>query len=297
MISVTSQPVADTGRSAVTRRMGWMFADNVLAVVGVVILVAIVLFCFAGPLLYHTDQIHTNFARAELVPGSPGAPLGTDQSGYDVLGRLMVGGQTSLIIGVSAALLAAIGGSIVGAIAGFAGGAVDTVLMRLVDGIIAIPQLFVVIVLATIVVPSRLTLIVVIASLSWFTTARLVRGEALGIRNREYIEAAQMTGSSWIRTIARHVIPNAIGVIVVSAAFQVADAILLLASLDFLGLGIPPPAASWGGMLSTGLQYVYNGYWWMIVFPGAMILLTVMAFSFIGDGLRDALETRLRERG
>lgn len=296
MISVTSSRVPDTEETAASWRMGALFAENVLAMVGVVLLAAVVLFCFVGPMFYHTDQIHTNFPQADLAPGAAGHLLGTDQSGYDVLGRLMVGGQTSLIIGVCAAILAAVVGSIVGAFAGFVGGALDTVLMRLVDGFIAIPQLLVVIVLATIVVPTRLTLILVIASLSWFTTARLVRGEALAIRNLEYIEAARMVGSPWIRTISRHVIPNAVGVIVVSAAFQVADAILLLASLDFLGLGIPPPAASWGGMLSTGLQYVYSGYWWMIVFPGAMILLTVMTFSFIGDGLRDALESRLRER-
>ena len=296
MISVTSQQAPGTEETAPVRRIGALFVENSLAMAGAVLLVGIVLFCFVGPLVYHTDQIHTNFAHANLPPGSAGYPLGTDQSGYDVLGRLMVGGQTSLIIGVSAALLAAVLGSIVGAIAGFAGKAIDTVSMRLVDGFIAIPPLLVVIVLATIVVPSRLTLIIVIASLSWFTTARLVRGEALRIRNLEYIEAARQVGSRWPRTISRHVIPNAVGVIVVSAAFQVADAILLLAALDFLGLGIPPPAASWGGMLSTGLQYVYDGYWWTICFAGAMILLTVMACSLIGDGLRDAVEIRLRER-
>jgi peptide/nickel transport system permease protein len=296
VISVTAQPAPETDESAAARPMSALFFENSLAMIGTVLFVSIVLFCFVGPLVYHTDQIHTNFTQADLAPGSAGHPLGTDQSGYDVLGRLMVGGQTSLIIGVSAALLAAVAGSIVGAVAGFAGRAIDTVLMRLVDGFISIPQLFVVIVLATIVVPSRLTLIIVIASLSWFTTARLVRGEALRIRNLEYIEAAKVAGSGWPRMISRHVIPNAIGVIVVSAAFQVADAILLLAALDFLGLGIPPPAASWGGMLSTGLQYVYDGYWWIISFAGAMILLTVMACSFIGDGLRDALEIRLRQR-
>jgi peptide/nickel transport system permease protein len=296
VISVTSQRAPSTEETAGARRVGALFVENVLAMVGAVLLVGIVAFCFIGPLLYHTDQIHTNFSHADLPPGSAGDPLGTDQSGYDVLGRLMVGGQTSLIIGISAALLAAVAGSIVGAVAGFAGRAIDTVLMRLVDGFISIPQLFVVIVLATIVVPSKLTLIIVIASLSWFTTARLVRGEALRIRNLEYVEAATVAGSPWARTIFRHVIPNAVGVIVVSAAFQVADAILLLAALDFLGLGIPPPAVSWGGMLSAGLQYVYDGYWWIIVFPGAMILLTVMASSFIGDGLRDALETRMRDR-
>jgi len=272
------------------------FAGNRMALVGAIGFLLIVLFCFIGPLVYHTDQVHVNFDQVDLSPGASGHPLGTDQSGYDVLGRLMAGGQTSLIVCVSAAILAACVGSLIGAVAGYLGGIVDTLLMRLVDAFLSIPQLFVVIVVATIIVPSRLSLTILIAALSWFTTARLVRGETLRIRELEYVDAARAAGARGSRIIARHVIPNAVGVIVVSTTFQVADAILLLASLDFLGLGIPPPAASWGGMLSTGLQYVYDGYWWLIVPVGAIIVLTVTMVNVMGDGLRDALEVRLRER-
>jgi peptide/nickel transport system permease protein len=269
---------------------------NRVALAGVGLLVLIILFCFIGPLLYHTDQTHVNFKVVDLSPGSQGHPLGTDQSGYDVLGRLMAGGQTSLIVCVSAAVLAAVFGSLVGAISGFVGGAVDAIAMRLTDAFLAIPQLFVVIVVATMVVPSRLSLIIVIAGLSWFSTARLVRGEALRIRSLEYIDAARVAGTPTARTIIRHVLPNAVGVIVVSTTFQVADAILLLASLDFLGLGIPPPSASWGGMLTSGLDYIADGYWWLIVPAGLIIVMTVTAVNTIGDGLRDALEVRLRQR-
>lgn len=278
------------------RQLALALGTNRVALFGAGTLGLIILFCFVGPLLYHTDQTHVNFRMVDLPPGSRGHPLGTDQSGYDVLGRLMAGGQTSLIVCVSAAALAAVFGSLIGAIAGFIGGAIDTVSMRITDAFLAIPQLFVVIVVATILVPSRLSLIVLIAGLSWFTTARLVRGEALRIRHLEYIDAARVAGSRTPFTIVRHVLPNSIGVIVVSTTFQVADAILLLASLDFLGLGIPPPAASWGGMLSSGLEYIADNYWWLIVPVGLIIVITVTAVNAIGDGLRDALEVRLRER-
>jgi peptide/nickel transport system permease protein len=280
----------------VRRQLLIALGSNRVVLVGAGMLLLVILFCFIGPLLYHTDQVHVNFKLVDLRPGTRGHPLGTDQSGYDVLGRLMAGGQTSLIVCVSAAVLAAVFGSLVGAISGFAGGAIDAIAMRLTDAFLAIPQLFVVIVVATMVVPSRLSLIIVIAGLSWFSTARLVRGEALRIRSLEYIDAARVAGTPTARTIIRHVLPNAVGVIVVSTTFQVADAILLLASLDFLGLGIPPPSASWGGMLTSGLDYIADGYWWLIVPAGLIIVITVTAVNTIGDGLRDALEVRLRQR-
>ncbi len=289
-------PPGATGAVSGWRRTALTFAQNRLALVGVALLLLIVLFSFVGPLVYHTDQVRTNFAQADLAPGTDGHPLGTDSSGYDVLGRLMAGGQTSLIVGFAAAALAALVGSIYGAIAGFAGKAADTVLMRFVDGCLSIPQLLVVIILATIFIPSRFSLVIVIAAISWFPTARLVRGEALRIVRLDYVEASKSAGSRGRWILFRHILPNSIGVIVVSATFQVATAILLVASLSFLGLGIPPPAASWGGMLSTGLQYIYDGYWWMIYPAGLLIVLTIMACNFIGDGLRDAFEARLQRR-
>lgn len=276
------------------RRMVVAFAHDKLALAGLGLLLAIVLFSFVGPLIYHTNQVTTSFTQAFQAPGIGGHPLGTDSSGYDVLGRLMAGGQTSLIVGLGAAALAALVGSVVGAIAGFAGKSVDMVLMRFVDGCMSIPQLLVVIILATIIIPSRISLAIVIGSISWFPTARLVRGEALRIVRLDYVQASRAAGSNGRWVLFRHILPNALGVIVVSATFQIATAILLVASLSFLGLGIPPPAASWGGMLATGLQYIYDGYWWMIYPAGALIVLTIMACNFTGDGLRDAFETRLQ---
>lgn len=271
------------------------FVENRLAVIGAALLLLLVLFCFVGPLLYHTNQVTTDLARADLAPGA-GHPLGTDEVGYDVLGRLMAGGQTSLIIGIASAMLATVVGTVVGAVAGYFGGVVDALLMRVVDGLLAIPALLLVIVLATMFTPSTSLLIIVIAALSWLTTARLVRAETLSLREREFVEAVRLAGGRGSWAVVRHIIPNTIGTVIVSGTFQVATAILLLAALDFLGLGIPPPAASWGQMLSTGVNYVYDGYWWLIVPAGLAILFTVLAFNFIGDGLRDALEARLRTR-
>jgi peptide/nickel transport system permease protein len=282
----TSRPILAAART---------FVENRLAVVGGALLVLLVLFCFIGPLLYRTNQIATNLAIAELPP-SAAHPLGTDEVGYDVLGRLMAGGQTSLIIGLASAMLATVAGTVVGAVAGYSGGVVDALLMRIVDGLLAVPALLLVIVLATMFTPSTVLLILVIASLSWLSTARLVRAETLSLREREFVQAVKLAGGRGRRAVVRHIIPNTIGTVIVSGTFQVATAILLLAALDFLGLGIPPPAASWGQMLSTGVNYVYDGYWWLIVPAGLAILLTVLAFNFIGDGLRDAVEARLRTR-
>ena len=270
------------------------FAANRLAVVGAVIVVVLVMFCFIGPLLYHTDQINTNLQQAHLAPFTDGHPLGTDELGHDVLGRLMVGGQVSIEVGFASAALATLLGTAVGAIAGYFGGFPDSLLMRIVDGFMAIPALFIVIVLGSIYRATEGLLIIVIAGLSWLVTARLVRGDTLSLRTRDYVEVVRLSGGSGWRAVVGHIIPNAIGTIVVSGTFQVADAILLLASLDFLGLGIPPPAASWGQMLSSGINYAYDGYWWLIVPPGIAISLVVLGFNFLGDGLRDALDVRLR---
>jgi len=170
------------------------------------------------------------------------------------------------------------------------------VMMRAVDIVLAIPALFIFIYLATVFRPTVVLLIVVVSALSWVGPARLVRGETLSLRVREYVQAVRVMGGSSIRMIFRHVIPNTISTIVVNATFQVADAVLILATLSFLGFGLPPPAATWGGMLTNGTNYLYDGYWWEIYPAGLIIVSTVVAFNFIGDGLRDALEVRLQRR-
>ncbi len=272
-----------------------VFIKNRLAVFGLLVIIFMVLFSFVGPLIYHTNQVNTNLSQVTRPPSSA-HPLGTDNLGYDVLGRLMLGGQSSLEVGLAAALLAGLVGTLWGAVAGFAGGWVDAIMMRVVDSLLAIPYLLFILLLASIFTPSIPMLIFVIAMVSWLFTARLVRGDTLSLRVRDYVVAARAVGTRNWRIVMRHIIPNVIGTVVVATTFSVADAILLLAALSYLGLGPPPPAANWGGMLTNGLSYVYDGYWWLIYPAGIAIVLTVVAFNFIGDALRDSLEVRLQER-
>jgi peptide/nickel transport system permease protein len=271
------------------------FTDNRLAAGGVVVVLALTLFSFVGPLLYHTDQVHTRLLTETLPPG-PGRPLGTDNVGYDQLGRLMVGGQTTLEVAFGAAAVAVILGVAWGATAGYFGGVVDGFMMRVVDALLAIPALFLLLFLATVFQPSVVMLILVVGLTAWLVPARLVRGEALHLRTREYVLAAKSMGVRAPTVIVRHIVSNTIGTIVVNATFQVADAILVVATLSFLGLGIPPPATNWGAMLSGGLNYTYSGYWWLTYPPGIAIVVTVVAFNLVGDGLRDAFGLHRRHR-
>ena len=270
-----------------------LFRGRIGAQIGLGIVLFMIVFSFIGPLFYRTDQVHTTIELATLPPG-PGHLLGTDQVGYDVLGRLMVGGQTSLEVGIAAALIATTFGMLWGAVAGFVGGLVDSAMMRVVDGLIAIPALFLLVVLGTIVTPSVPILIVVIAAIAWLVPARLIRAETLSLRTREFVDAVRMMGGGSGRIVLRHILPNVVGTVVVNATFQVADAILTVAALSFLGLGVPPPAANWGSMLSSGVDFTFAGYWWLIYPAGVAIVLTVVAFNLVGDGLREALDVRLR---
>lgn len=272
-----------------------VFLENKLAMAGVVIIVLIVLFCFGGPLVYHTNQISTNLANSNIAPGA-GHPLGTDNVGYDVLGRMMVGGQSSIEIGFAAAILAGVFGVLWGAVAGYFGGIVDSIMMRIVDAMLSIPTLFVLLLMAALVKVNQFNLTLAVALFAWLVPARLIRGETLTLRSREYIQVVKAMGGGASRSIFEHIVPNAIGTIVVNITFQVADAILLLAALGYLGFGIPPPAANWGSMLSQGVTYIYAGYWWLIYPVGILIVLTVVSLNFVGDALRDAFDVRLQRR-
>lgn len=282
-------------RQSVWRQGVEVFLQNKLAVFGLAAVLLLILFSFVGPLIWQTDQVHTDLANSYLAPGGA-HPLGTDGLGYDQLGRLMVAGQTSITVGVLAGVFATVIGTLWGAVAGFIGGKTDAVMMRLVDALMAIPALFLFMLMATIITPTVPLLIVIIGALAWLGPARLVRGETLSLRSREYIVAMRGMGGGSARAINTHIVRNAIGTVVVNATFQVADAVLYVAYLSFLGLGVPAPAANWGGMLSTGLTDAYSGNWWLIYPPGVLIILVVLAFNFMGDGLRDAFEVRLRKR-
>ena len=271
------------------------FARNRLALVGVGVLIFFVLFCFLGPLFYHGNLLSTNLAAVNEPPG-PGHPLGTDNEGFDVLAELMKGGQASLEVGFLVAVIGLIVGALWGAISGLAGGVVDSVLMRVVDVFLSVPLLFVVLIVAVRYGASVLSLSLIIGSFFWLVPARLVRGEVLTLRVRDFVSAARAAGSGRWRLINRHLIPNALSVIIVNVTFNVADAILIVATLGFLGFGLHYPNIDWGDMLSGGIGYLQAGYWWLIYPVGACIIIVVMACNLVGDGLRDSMDVRLRRR-
>jgi peptide/nickel transport system permease protein len=300
--ALTAVEAAELGLTPVAKprsmlRRGWeVFAENKLALVSLVVLVVIVLFCFLGPLFYHTNQVNTNLGDYLCRPGAKHL-LGCNDVGYDQLGRLMVAGQTSLEVGLAAAIVAVVIGTLYGALSGFVGGSVDAFMMRIVDAGLSLPYIMVIIILSVIFQPNTLIMIFIIAVFYWLGVARLVRGETLSLRTREYVQAVKVVGGGGSRAITRHILPNAIGTIIVQATFAVADAILILSGLGFLGYGVQPPATDWGSMLSNGLNYLQGGnYWWLIYPPGIAIILTCITFNFIGDALRDAFETRLQRR-
>ena len=269
------------------------FARHRLGVIGLIVIALLVLFCFVGPIVHPTDQVHAHIAMTNAGPRS-GHPLGTDANGYDVLGRLMVGGRNSLEVGLAVALLATLLGALWGAVAGLSGGMLDALMMRVVDVLMALPAIFILIYLATIVQPTVPLLIGVISLLSWLGPARLIRGETLTLRTREFVHAARSMGAGRTHTITRHLLPNSLGTLVVNATFQVADAIILMATLSFLGFGLPPPSATWGGMLSQGTTYLLDGYWWEVYPAGVLIMVTVIAFNLVGEALRDIVNPARR---
>jgi peptide/nickel transport system permease protein len=270
-----------------------VFRQNRLALAGLVIVLGFMLFCFVGPLFYHTNQIATDVPIANQPPSLKHL-LGTDSVGYDELGRMMVGGQITLLVALAVAVLATSFGLIWGCVAGVSGGVVDSLMMRIVDAALAIPGIFLLIFLNSILKPSVFVLIFVITALAWLVPSRLVRAEVLSLRERPFVEASRSAGATGVRIVIRHMVPNVFGTVVVNATFQVADAVLTVAALSFLGLGIPPPAANWGSMLANGVNYTFAGYWWQIWPAGLCIVAVVVGFNFIGEGLRDAIDVRLR---
>jgi peptide/nickel transport system permease protein len=271
----------------------FVFRQNRLALAGLIIVLGFALFCFVGPIFYHTDQITTNVLIANQPPSLEHL-LGTDAVGYDELGRLMVGGQITLLVALAVAVLATSIGMIWGCVAGLSRGGVDNLMMRIVDAALAIPGIFLLIFLNSILKPSVFVLIFVITALAWLVPSRLVRAEVLSLRERPFVEAARAQGAAGLRIVIRHLVPNVFGTVVVNATFQVADAVLTVAALSFLGLGIPPPAANWGSMLANGVNYTFAGYWWQIWPAGICIVAVVVGFNFIGEGMRDAIDVRLR---
>lgn len=270
------------------------FWKNPLARFGVAGIIFLVLFTFIGPLLYHANAYQPNLLYT-LSPPSARFPLGTDSLGRDYLSRMMLGGQLSLEVGFAAAFMTTVIGVIWGLTSGLIGGALDSFMMRLVDIFIAIPSLFLLLFVDSVFRPNAILLVIIIAVLSWFGVARLVRSEVLSLKRRDYVEATRALGAGNWRIMIQHLLPNVMGVVIVNATFQVADAILTVAALSFLGLGLPPPTPNWGEMLSSSMSYMFQNAWWLIYPPGLAILMVELSVNFIGDALRQAFDPRLRK--
>ena len=271
------------------------FVKNKLAVIGVVLLFFIVSVALLAPVLtpYQPETINvTN----KLEPPGGEHFFGTDTLGRDTYTRLLYGARISLLVGFASKAGSIFIGVVVGAVAGYFGGRVDAWIMRVIDVIIAFPQIFLLITLVTIFDPGIDKLILAFALFGWTGTARLVRGEFLSLRSREFVLAARTMGVNSSRIIFSHLLPNAMGPIIVSATLMVSNVILAESALSYLGLGVQPPTSSWGNMLQDAQNLtIMTNAWWYPMFPGILILLTVLAFNFIGDGLRDAFDPKMKE--
>jgi peptide/nickel transport system permease protein len=279
------------------QRIG-IFVHNKLAIASVLFLLLVVLFCYLGPILYHTNQTNQALALNSPFNARPSAKhlLGTDSSGFDELGRIMYGGEYSLSLGILAGLITIVVGTIYGMVSGFVGGIVDTFMMRVLDAFLSIPLLFLLITLIAIFERSTVFLIVIIGTTGWFGNARIIRGDALLIKKLEYSQASTAMGAGKWHIIFRHVLPNSMSNIVTVATFSVADAILFLSTLGFLGLGIPSPQTDWGTMLQQGSVQQPNGFWWEIYPCALLFVLVIVAITYVGEAMRDAFEVRLLER-
>lgn len=269
------------------------FRRNRLAVIGMYISIVLYSIAILAPLLapYPYDKMDLNNLYAPQ--GSPGHVLGTDEFGRDVLSRLIYGARISLTVGLVVVGLSSAIGVTLGALAGFYGGWIDTVIMRVVDFLYAFPFFILAITIIAILGPSLYNAMLALAMVSWIGYARMVRGQFLSLKRMEFIEAARGVGASGFRIMFRHLLPNAMGPIIVQMSLGVAGAILSASALSFLGLGAQPPAAEWGAMLSAGKDYLRRTPH-LATYPGLAIMVTVLAFNFVGDGLRDALDPRLK---
>lgn len=290
------------------RQLSWRrFRRHKPAIFGIVVLVLLFLYAFGGSLIVPERYANFTDTTVRLQPPSPAHPFGTDTIGRDVLARSIYGGQISLLIGLTAVIVETVLGILVGAIAGYYGGVVDAILMRITEAMLNIPEIFLLIVMAKyfggkipeieimgrVFSGSVVVIVIIIGATSWMYLARIVRAEFLSLKENEFVLAARATGTKNIEIIFRHILPNSIAPIVVSATLGVANAILAEAYISFLGLGVQPPTATWGNMLDGANNYLDTAPW-LWIFPGVLIVLTVLSINFLGDGLRDALDPRSR---
>ena len=276
-----------------TTRVWRNFRRHRLAFGGMITIILLCLLAIVSSYIVPYDPTEQNVRNSLASPG-PEHWFGTDQWGRDNFSRVVVGSRVSLSVGVVAVAILISIGVLIGAIAGY-NRKLDGPLMRFVDMMMSIPQFFLLLTIVALFGPSLFMTMLVIGLTGWMGTARLVRGEFLALREKEFVEAARCLGLSGRRIITHHLLPNTLAVIIVQASIYMSQAILIESSLSYLGLGVQPPTPSWGVMLSQGKDYMRHG-WWGTVYPGLAIFITVMAFNFLGDGLRDALDPRLRGR-
>jgi peptide/nickel transport system permease protein len=262
---------------------------------GAGIIVLLVLTAVGCQWLAPLDPIQQTLSD-RLLPPSFHHFMGTDQYGRDVFSRLLYGARISLAVGLVAVSIYIFIGTFVGAVAGYYGGIVDALLMRLVDILLCIPTFFLILMVIAFIGPSIVNVMIIIGLTSWTDVARLVRGEVLSLKEREFVQAAKVIGMKDVRIIMKHILPNAMGPILVVATLGIGGAILTESSLSFLGLGVQPPTASWGNMLQEGKDHLTDA-WWLVTFPGLAIFITVLGYNLLGEGLRDLLDPRLRGSG
>jgi peptide/nickel transport system permease protein len=275
------------------RQLAWQrFRRHRPALVGLSILFVEIAFAVLAPVFISEDLALRPEPTIMLQTPSPGHLLGTDEAGRDILARLVYAGRISLTIGFLAVTVAVTLGTTLGATAGYYGGTIDNLIMRVTDAMLSIPILFILIVLAVFFGPSMRTLILVIGILSWMDLARIIRANFLSLKEKEFVESARAIGVTDLAIMVRHILPNTLAPIVVAGTLGVGNAMLAEAAVSYLGLGVQPPTPSWGNMLFNAQSYLWNAPW-VALFPGLMILITVLAVNFIGDGLRDALDPRM----
>jgi peptide/nickel transport system permease protein len=270
------------------------FKRNRLAVGGLSMILLIFLVAGSASFIAPHDPGKTNVSL-KLKPPSFQHFLGTDQLGRDIFSRMLHGSRISLSVGFVAVAISIFIGILVGSVAGYYGGWVDSILMRFVDIMLCFPTFFLILTVVALLGPSIFNIMLVIGITSWMGTSRFVRAEFLSLRERDFVQAAKALGMGDRRIIFRHILPNALAPVFVTATLDVATAILVEAGLSFLGFGVQPPAPSWGNILTEGRTYIFDA-WWLTLFPGFAILMTVLSFNLLGEGLRDALDPRLRGR-
>jgi len=282
----------DHEKSSMLKIIFHQYKKNKLAVIGAMVIILLTVSAIFSPLISRHDPNEINLSEI-YQPPSLAHPFGTDMNGRDVFARVLYGARISMSVGFISSGLAGLIGVLIGALAGFFGGKIDNILMRFVDLILCIPSFFLLLMVIAMLEPNIYNVMIVIAITSWPGLARMVRAEVLSIRERDFIQAAIALGIGRWRIIWRHIVPNVMAPVFVAITLGVAAAILIESELSFLGLGVQPPTPSWGNILAQG-RTVMQFVWWMTLFPGLAIFLTVLGYNLVGEGLRDALDPRLR---